>query len=81
VSLAGWMNRQQQQYAIDYLQEEIRVLKEQQGDGRPRFADNQGRRLAGKVGVDAGLDRIAGVGSLVLSQTSRFVRFAGSTHV
>jgi hypothetical protein len=30
VSLAGWMNRQQQD-VIDYLQEEFRVLKEQQG--------------------------------------------------
>ena len=27
VSLAGWMNRQQQE-VIDYLQEEVRVLKE-----------------------------------------------------
>ena len=27
VSLAGWMNRQQQD-VIDYLQEEVRVLKE-----------------------------------------------------
>ena len=32
VSLAGWMNRQQQ-YAIDYLQEEISLLKEQQQNG------------------------------------------------
>jgi hypothetical protein len=29
VSLAGWMNRQQQ-HVIEYLQEEVRVLKEQQ---------------------------------------------------
>ena len=28
VILAGWMNRQQQ-HVIDYLQEEIRTLKEQ----------------------------------------------------
>jgi hypothetical protein len=34
VSLAGWMNRQQQ-HVIEYLLEEVRVLKEQQGsDGR-----------------------------------------------
>ena len=32
VSLAGWMNREQQ-LAIDYLQEEIRVLKEQEIHG------------------------------------------------
>ena len=31
VSLAGWMNRQQQ-HVIEYLQEEIRILKEQQGE-------------------------------------------------
>jgi hypothetical protein len=31
VSLAGRMNRQQQ-HVIEYLQEEIRVLKEQQGE-------------------------------------------------
>ena len=32
VSLVGWMNRQQQ-HVIEYLQEEVRILKEQQGDG------------------------------------------------
>ena len=42
------MNRQQQ-HVIEYLQEEIRVLKEQQGDGRPKFTDDQRRRLAGKA--------------------------------
>lgn len=48
VSLAGWMNRQQQ-HVIEYLQEEIRILKEQQGSGRTRFTDEQRRRLAGKA--------------------------------
>ena len=48
VSLAGWMNRQQQ-HVIEYLQEEIRVLKEQQGDGRPKFTGEQRRRLAGNA--------------------------------
>ena len=48
VSLAGWMNRQQQ-HVIEYLQEEIRVLKEQQGDERLKFTDEQRRRLAGKA--------------------------------
>ncbi|MFT4546717.1 MAG: hypothetical protein ACI8XO_002379 [Verrucomicrobiales bacterium] len=47
VSLAGWMNRQQQ-HVIEYLQEEIRVLKEPQGGGRPNFTDEQRRRLAAK---------------------------------
>jgi putative transposase len=48
VSLAGWMNRQQQ-HMIEYLLEEIRILKEQQGGGRPKFTDEQRRRLAGKA--------------------------------
>ena len=45
VSLAGWMN-QQQQRVIEYLQEEIRVLKEQRGSRGPKFTDEQRRRLA-----------------------------------
>jgi putative transposase len=48
VSLAGGMNRQQQ-HVIEYLQEEIRVLKEQRGHGRPRFTDDQRARLARKA--------------------------------
>ena len=40
----GWMNRHQQ-VVIEYLEEEIRVLKEQLGR-RPRFNDHQRRRLA-----------------------------------
>ena len=49
--MAGWMNRQQQ-HVIDYLQEEIRTLKElleQQSDKRPRFTDAQRSRLARKA--------------------------------
>jgi hypothetical protein len=45
ISLAGWLN-QQQQDVIDYLQEENRVLREQRGGKRLRFSDNQRRRLA-----------------------------------
>jgi putative transposase len=45
ISLAGWMN-QQQQDAIDYLQEENRILREQLGGKRLRFNDDQRRRLA-----------------------------------
>jgi hypothetical protein len=44
VSLAGWMNCQQQ-HVIEDLQEEVRILKEQQGSGRPKFTDEQGRAL------------------------------------
>lgn len=46
ICVAGWMNRNQQD-VIDYLQEEIRVLKELVGP-KPRFNDGQRRRLATK---------------------------------
>ena len=45
ISLAGWLN-QRQQDGIDYLQEENRVLREQLGDKRLRFNNDQRRRLA-----------------------------------
>jgi putative transposase len=45
ISLAGWLN-QQQQDIIDYLQEENRVLREQLSGKRLRFSDDQRRRLA-----------------------------------
>jgi hypothetical protein len=45
VSLAGWLN-QRQQDALDYLQEENRVLREQLGAKRLHFNDDQRRRLA-----------------------------------
>jgi putative transposase len=45
IALAGWMN-QRQQNVIEYLSEENRVLREQLGDRRLRFNDDQRRRLA-----------------------------------
>ena len=45
ISLAGWLNEQQQD-VIGYLQEENRVLREQLGGKRLRFNDDQRRRLA-----------------------------------
>src|SRR5215468_8243523 len=45
VSLSGWMN-QRQQHVIHYLMEENRVLREQIGNRRMRFSDDQRRRLA-----------------------------------
>jgi putative transposase len=45
VSLAGWMN-EHQQHVIHYLMEENRVLREQIGNRRMRFTDDQRRRLA-----------------------------------
>jgi hypothetical protein len=47
VCLAGWVNRNQQNL-IEYLQEEVKVLKEQL-DKKPRFSDDQRRRLAAKA--------------------------------
>ena len=67
VALAGWMNRQQQ-LVIEYLQEEIRVLKEQQGDGRPRFTDDQRARLARKAKLIR-FGRLKGIVNLVTPQT------------
>ena len=45
IALSGWMNNRQS-LLIDYLREENRVLREQLGDKRLRFTDDQRRRLA-----------------------------------
>lgn len=47
IALSGWIN-QDQLLIIDYLREENRVLREQL-DGRPKFNDDQRRRLAAKA--------------------------------
>jgi hypothetical protein len=47
VTLAGWVNRQQQQ-VIEYLMEENRVLMEQLAGRRVRLTDEQRRRLAAR---------------------------------
>jgi hypothetical protein len=47
VTLAGWVNRHQQ-YVIEYLMEENRVLKGQLAGRRLRLTDDQRRRLAAK---------------------------------
>src|SRR6266699_6382462 len=61
VCFAGWINHRQQ-LVIEYLQEEIRVLQEQLGK-RPRFNDDQRRRLAakGKSIGRKGLTRFASI--------------------
>jgi putative transposase len=48
IAVAGWMNQHQLQ-VIEYLREENRVLREQLGDRRLRFNDDQRRRLAAKA--------------------------------
>src|SRR5213594_2991087 len=47
VTLAGWINRQQQE-VIEYLVEENRVLVEQLRGRRVRLTDDQRRRLAAR---------------------------------
>jgi putative transposase len=46
--LSGWLNEHQRR-AIDYLVEENRVLREQIGDRRLRFTDDQRRRFAARA--------------------------------
>jgi putative transposase len=46
--IAGWMN-QHQHHVIDYLIEENRVLREQIGNRRLRFTNDERRRLAAKA--------------------------------
>jgi putative transposase len=67
IAVAGWMNQRQQQ-AIDYLREENRVLREQLGERRLRFSDDQRRRLAAKA---KGLGRkwLAEVATVVTPET------------
>jgi putative transposase len=47
ISIAGWNQHQQQ--VIEYLMEENRVLREQIGNRRLKFSDNQRCRLAAKA--------------------------------
>ena len=46
-ALAGWINREQQS-VIQYLQEEVKVLKEVHGK-RPRLTDRQRRCISVKA--------------------------------
>ena len=48
ISTASWINQRQQQL-IEYLVEENRVLREQIGNRRMRFSDDQRRRLAARA--------------------------------
>ena len=67
ISIAGWMNQQQQQ-AIEYLREENKVLREQLGGRRLRFTDEQRRQLAAKA---KGLGRraLVAVATIVTPET------------
>ncbi len=48
VCLAGWMNENQQR-VIEYLREEVKVLKELHGDRRLKLTDHHRRKLAAKA--------------------------------
>jgi putative transposase len=63
ISIAGWIN-QRQQSVIEYLIEENRVLREQIGNRRLRFTDNQRCLLA---------ERPKKLGRKVLAQVATIV--------
>lgn len=67
VALAGWMN-QRQQHVIEYLREENRVLREQLGERRLRFNNDQRRRLAARV-KGVGRKLLAEVATIVTPET------------
>src|SRR5437667_5580488 len=67
VSVAGWMNQRQQQL-IEYLVEENRVLREQIGNRRMRFTDDQRRRLAARA-KKLGRRVLAEVATIVTPET------------
>lgn len=64
--LAGWIHRNQQN-VIEYLQEEVKVLRQQLGK-KPRFNDEQRRRLAAKAKKIA-LPRLKAIASIVTPRT------------
>ena len=66
ICFAGWLNRNQQN-VIEYLQEEVKVLKEQLAK-KPRFSDDQRRRLAAKA-KKLGQDRLRQFASIVTPET------------
>jgi transposase InsO family protein len=66
ICLAGWIKRNQQN-VIEYLQEEVKVLKEQMGT-KPRFNDDQCRRLATQA-KKIGLQRLKEIAAIVTPRT------------
>jgi putative transposase len=66
-SIAGWIN-QHQHDVINYLIEENRVLREQIGNRRLRFSDDQRRRLAVKA-KKLGRRILAQVATVVVPET------------
>jgi putative transposase len=66
ICLAGWINRNQQN-VIEYLQEEVKVLREQLGK-KLRFNDDQRRRLAAKA-KQIGLQRLKEIAAIATPRT------------
>jgi putative transposase len=67
ICLAGWLNREQQ-VVIEFLLEEIRVLREHVGPKRLRFTDDQRSRLAAKA-KKLRFGRLKEIANLVTPQT------------
>src|SRR5215469_960697 len=67
IAVAGWMNQRQLQ-AMDYLKQENRLLREQLGERRLRFTDDQHRRLAAKAKV-LGRKMLQEVATIVTPET------------
>jgi transposase InsO family protein len=67
ICLAGWMNREQQAM-IEYLQEEVRVLREHIDKKRIPFSDEQRSRLARKAKKIA-FGKLGEIASLVTPET------------
>src|SRR5688572_1812862 len=65
--LSGWLN-QHQQFVIEYLTEENRVLREQLGGRRLRFTDDQRRRLAVRA-KELSRSALAQVANIVTPET------------
>jgi hypothetical protein len=66
ICLVGWITRSQQN-VIEYLQEEVKVLREQLGK-KPRFNDDQRRRLAAKA-KKMGLESLKATAAIATPRT------------
>jgi hypothetical protein len=66
-TVSGWLNRKQQ-HALEFLEEENRILREKIGGKRIRFTDDERRRLAIKAKL-VGRKRLREITSLVTPDT------------
>jgi putative transposase len=68
VAVAGWMN-QHQQWTIEYLREENRVLREQLGHRRSRFNDDHWELIVAARAKGLGRKLLAEIATLVTPDT------------